>query len=64
MAEQNALTLKTLKDNLNLDESSSATALTEFAQQAVTNYIEVQKRWLDLATNLPFLQTAKEKSHG
>jgi hypothetical protein len=57
VSEQNELALKTLKDNLGLDENSSATMLADFAQQAVTNYTEVQKRWLDLATQLPFLQS-------
>jgi hypothetical protein len=57
----NELALKTLKDNLDLDENSPATALADFAEQAVTNYIEVQKRWLDLATQLPFLRPAEKK---
>jgi hypothetical protein len=61
VAKQNKLALKTLKDNLGLDENSSATALADFAQQAVSNYVEVQKRWLDLATQLPFLRPAEKK---
>ena len=30
-------------------------------QQAVNNYVEVQKRWLDLATQLPFFGAAPKK---
>jgi hypothetical protein len=35
--------------------------LADFAQQAVTNYVEVQKRWLDLATQLPFMGAPAKK---
>jgi hypothetical protein len=58
---QNAMTLKAMRDNLGLDDNSSATALADFAQQAVTNYVEVQKRWLDLAAQLPFFRPADKK---
>jgi hypothetical protein len=61
VAEQNERALKTLKDSLDLDENSSATALAEFAQQAVANYVEVQKRWLDLLTQLPVFRPAEKK---
>jgi hypothetical protein len=61
VAKQNALTLKTLKDNLGFDDNSSATALADFAEQAVTNYVEVQKRWLDLTTQLPFLRPVEKR---
>ena len=59
-AQQNAQVIKAVKDGLNLDDNSPAAALADFAQQAVTNYVEVQKRWLDLATQLPFFGTTKK----
>ena len=61
-AQQNAQVIKAVKEGLGLDESSPAAALADFAEQAVTNYVEVQKRWLDLATQLPFFgQTGTKK---
>lgn len=54
-AQQNTQVINVMKESLNLDDSSPVVALADFTQQAVNNYIEVQKRWLDLAMQLPFL---------
>ncbi|NOT62062.1 MAG: hypothetical protein HOP19_17755 [Acidobacteria bacterium] len=58
-AQSNAQAIQAMKDGLNLDDNSPAAALADFAQQAMTNYVEVQKRWLDLATQLPFMRSSK-----
>lgn len=58
VARQNSQVIGMMKDSLNLDESSPVAALADFAQEAVNNYVEVQKRWLDLAMQLPFLGAA------
>jgi hypothetical protein len=54
-SQQNAQVISVMKESLNLDDSSPVAAFADFTQQAVNNYIEVQKRWLDLAMQLPFL---------
>jgi hypothetical protein len=54
-AQQNAQVISVMKESLNIDDSSPVAALADFTQEAVNNYIEVQKRWLDLAMQLPFL---------
>lgn len=54
-AQQNAQVINVMKENLNIDDSSPVAALADFTQQAFNNYIEIQKRWLDLAMQLPFL---------
>ncbi|HEY0321549.1 MAG TPA: hypothetical protein VGC66_11365 [Pyrinomonadaceae bacterium] len=54
-AQQNAQVISVMKESLNIDDSSTVAALADFTQQAVNNYIEVQKRWLDLAMQLPFI---------
>lgn len=54
-AQQNAQVISVMKESLNIDDSSPVAAFADFTQQAVNNYIEVQKRWLDLAMQLPFL---------
>ena len=60
--QQNAQMVKTLKQNLKLDDSSPVSALADFAQQTMTSYVEIQKRWLDMATQMPFFGgEAKEK---
>jgi hypothetical protein len=56
---QNAQAVQAMKTTLGIDDSSPAAALADFAQTAMTNYIEVQKRWLDLATQLPFMRSTK-----
>jgi hypothetical protein len=53
-AKQNEQMIKGLKQNLNLDDSSPVSALADFAQQTMSSYVEIQKRWLDLATQMPF----------
>ena len=55
VAQQNAQIIGVMKESLNIDDSSPAAALADFTQEAVNNYIDVQKRWLDLAMQLPFL---------
>ncbi len=44
-----------MKQTLKIDDASPAAALADFAEEAVNNYVEVQKRWLNLALQLPFL---------
>ncbi len=58
--KQNEHFVKVMKENLNLDDSSPIAAIADFSQKAVGNYIEVQKRWLDLATQLPFFGGASD----
>lgn len=60
VARQNAQVIDAMKDGLKIDDSSPASAFADFAQQAVNNYIEVQKRWLDLAIQIPFSGAADE----
>ncbi len=54
VTKQNAQLVNAMKDTLKIDESSPASAMADFAQQAVNNYVEVQKRWLDLAMQFSF----------
>ena len=60
-AQQNAQVLNAMKEGLGIDESSPTAALAEFAQQTMTNYVEVQKRWLELATQLPFVGSSPKR---
>jgi uncharacterized protein with GYD domain len=53
-AQQNAQVVRVMKERLNLDDSSQVAAIADFTQEAVKNYVETQKRWLDLAMQLPF----------
>jgi hypothetical protein len=60
--QQNKQIVKALKSNLNLDDSSPVSAIADFAQQTMSSYVEIQKRWLDMATQIPFLGgSSKEK---
>ena len=62
VSRQNAQLVNAMKDTLKIDDSSPAAALADFAQQAVNNYVEMQKHWLDLAIQLPFFgATDKQK---
>jgi len=61
VTRQNAQLVNAMKDSLKIDDSSPVAALADFAQQAVNNYVEVQKRWLDLAIQLPFLGAPDEQ---
>ena len=54
---QNTRTLDALKQGLNLDKDSPVNALADFAQNAMNSYVEIQKRWLDMATQIPLLNT-------
>lgn len=54
-AKQNEQMIGVMKETLRVSNDSPAAALADFAQQAVNNYVEVQKRWLNLAMQLPFL---------
>lgn len=60
IAQQNSQMINAMKETLKLDQSSPVAALADFAQEAVNNYIEVQKRWLDLALQLPFPGNARD----
>ncbi len=60
--QQNKQIVKALKSNLNLDDSSPVSAIADFAQQTMSSYVEIQKRWLDMASQIPFLGgTSKDK---
>ncbi len=61
VTKQNNQLITAMKDTLKIDDSSPVSAMADFAQQAVHNYVEVQKRWLDLAMQLPFSGTDKRK---
>ncbi len=54
VTRQNNQLITAMKDTLKIDDSSPVSAMADFAQQAVNNYVEVQKRWLDLAMQMPF----------
>ena len=54
-AKQNQQMIGAMKQTLKIDDASPAAALADFAEEAVNNYVEVQKRWLNLAMQLPFL---------
>ncbi len=54
VTQQNMQLVNALKDTLKIDNSSPVAALADFAGQAVNNYVEVQKRWLDVAVKLSF----------
>ena len=58
---QNTQLVNAMKDTLKIDDSSPVAAITDFAQQAVNNYVEVQKRWLDLAMQFPFSGVTDER---
>ncbi len=61
-AQQNAQMVKALKQSLKLDDSSPVAALADFAQTTMTSYVEIQKRWLDMATQIPiFGGSTKDK---
>lgn len=60
-AQQNSQVIKAMKESLNLEESSPAVALANVAEQAMNNYVEVQKRWLDLAMKLPVFGGSTDK---
>jgi len=46
-----------VRGELNLDENSAAAALVDFSRQLVSNYVEVQKRWIELGLQLPFIRS-------
>lgn len=54
VTSQNDRLVNTMKNTLKIDDSSPAASLADFARQAVNNYVEVQKRWLNLAVQFPF----------
>lgn len=58
---QNKQMVAMLKQNLNLDKSSPVSAVADFAQQTMSSYVEIQKRWLDMATQMPIFGTNKAK---
>lgn len=60
VTKQNAQLVNAMKDTLKIDDSSPVAAVADFAQQAVNNYVEVQKRWLDMAMQMPFMGTTNE----
>lgn len=60
VTRQNAQLVNQMKDGLKIDDSSPVAAVADFAQQAVNNYVEVQKRWLDLAMQMPFFGAPSE----
>lgn len=51
---------ETVREELKSDENSAAAALAEFSRQVVGNYVEIQKRWLELAEELPFIKSHLE----
>ena len=58
--KQNENFVKVMKESMNWDDSSPIAAIADFSQKAIGNYIEVQKRWLDLATQLPYFGGAPD----
>ena len=60
-AQQNSQMITAMKKSLRLDDNSPAGAFADFAQAAVNNYVEVQKRWIDLALQLPFSGNDQKK---
>lgn len=54
VTSQNDRLVNMMKDTLKIDDSSPVSSLADFAQQAVNNYVEVQKRWLNMAVQFPF----------
>ena len=61
-AQQNAQFLKAVREGMGLSESATASTVTDWSQQAVDNYVEVQKRWLNLATQWSFPFTPPKDS--
>ncbi|MFV0388464.1 MAG: hypothetical protein ACK5NT_06900 [Pyrinomonadaceae bacterium] len=59
-SKQNSQMIKVFKQGLNLDESSPAAALADFAESAMNSYVEIQKRWLEMATQLSPLKRKGE----
>ncbi len=53
-AQQNAQFMKAVREGMGMSESTPANTISEMTQQAVDNYVEVQKRWLNLATQWSF----------
>lgn len=52
-----------VREELHPDENSAAAALAEFSRQVVGNYVEIQKQWLELAEQLPFIKSHLEATH-
>lgn len=46
-----------VRGELNLDENSAAAALVDFSRQLVSNYVDVQKRWIELGLQIPFIRS-------
>lgn len=61
VTKQNAQLVSAMKDSLKIEDSSPVAAVADFAQQAVNNYVEVQKRWLDLAIQMPLSVMSDER---
>jgi hypothetical protein len=52
--------MKIMKDGLKLDDASPAAALADFAQAAMNSYVEIQKRWLDVALQMPLFGSSEK----
>ena len=53
-ASQNAQVVEGVKRALDIKEGTPAATYIGWTQDAVNSYVEFQKRWLDLLTQLPF----------
>jgi hypothetical protein len=49
-SEQNALTLRTVREGVELYRTTPAMPLTNWAKQGLENLLEIQKKWLENAT--------------
>lgn len=58
--QKNAQFVEAVKADLHLDEKSAAAALADFSRQLVSNYVEVQRKWMELAREAPFIKSHVE----
>lgn len=54
--QKNAQFVEAVKEDLHLDEKSAAAALADFSRQVVSNYVDVQRKWMELARQIPFIK--------
>ena len=55
--QKNEQFVEAVKEDLHLDEKSAAAALADFSRQLVSNYVDVQRKWMELARQIPFIKS-------
>lgn len=55
--QKNVKFIDTVKEDLQLDEKSAAAALANFSRELVSGYVDVQRKWMELAREVPFIKS-------